>query len=782
MHKRTARDRPCHSWQIQRALRELSIWADPKANDRLRRLAARGGIAAWESTGRDASFTLDSEAMSGPLAAGWYELRGELETHGDSMILPSVRICYTQPSILTDFEVLLPEPDASGRIRALLLFLGEVESLQFSPGVDPVRFRMHGFSLRRVSRSRALLAMLGGSQQAFAPAGKHRLFAWLHAVRQHGLKRATDALYAAYRKRSLPDRIDEYGAWIRKYDTLDEADIAKFKQRAATLGGSNAHTISLLLDTDGILERALRRCLDSLLAQVWPHWELCAVVDGSLAPQIGAVLTEYAGRDPRIRIIPHEGARGTSELRAHAPAAARGGFVVLLDSDGVLRPHSLLQFVEAIAADPERAILYCDEDVIDADGVRRDPDFKPDWNPDLLLSHNYLGHLVALRTSLVREAGGILARFVGCGDLEPILRCSERVAPRQIHHIPEILYHGTAGARRECDSATAMRAVAAHLERAGSAAQVEPGKLPGSCRVRWLLPVPPPRISIITPTRDRADLLRRCVESILARSTYPDFELVVVDNRSGDRRALGYLEELAGRARVRVLRRDAPFNFSALNNWAARQCAGQLLALVNNDIEVIAPDWLEEMAGLAMRPDTGAVGAMLYYPDDTIQHAGMLLGINGIAGHVYAGKPRGHSGHCGRARTVQNLSAVTGACLMVRRELYEAVGGLDERLPVEFNDLDFCLRLGELGYRNVWTPFAELYHHESGSRTLEDASAKRMREEGVAYMTGRWREWLRDDPAYNPNLSLQSLDFDLAFPPRVRQSTGASKFHSNDAT
>ncbi|HET7161162.1 MAG TPA: glycosyltransferase family 2 protein [Rhodanobacteraceae bacterium] len=275
---------------------------------------------------------------------------------------------------------------------------------------------------------------------------------------------------------------------------------------------------------------------------------------------------------------------------------------------------------------------------------------------------------------------------------------------------------------------------------------------------------------MIIPTRDRVDVLRRCVESILARSTYADFELVVVDNGSRDHRTLDYLQALAGDERVRLLRYGAPFNFSAINNWAARQCTGQLLALVNNDVEVISPDWLEEMAGFAVRPDVGAVGAMLYYPDNTIQHAGMLLGIGGVAGHVYVGKPRGHHGYHGRALVAQNLSAVTGACLMVRRELFEAVGGLDERLPVEFNDVDFCLRLGRHGYRNVWTPFAELYHHESASRALEDISAMRMRGDGIAYMLSRWQGLLHDDPAYNPNLSLQSLDFELAFPPRVKPS------------
>jgi GT2 family glycosyltransferase len=248
---------------------------------------------------------------------------------------------------------------------------------------------------------------------------------------------------------------------------------------------------------------------------------------------------------------------------------------------------------------------------------------------------------------------------------------------------------------------------------------------------------------------------------------------VVVDNQSRDAAALDYLHELESRERVRVLRYDAPFNYSAINNWAARQCDGRVLGLVNNDIEVITPDWLEEMAGFAMRPDTGAVGAMLYYPDETIQHAGVVLGILGVAGHINCRMPRGYEGHGGRGLVVQNLSAVTGACMLVRRTIFDEVGGLDEQLPIAFNDIDFCMRVRARGYRNVWTPFAELYHHESASRGQEDTEEKMARFNAeVAFMQARWGNALLDDPAYNPNLSLQSHSFELAFPPREQGGRG----------
>jgi GT2 family glycosyltransferase len=289
----------------------------------------------------------------------------------------------------------------------------------------------------------------------------------------------------------------------------------------------------------------------------------------------------------------------------------------------------------------------------------------------------------------------------------------------------------------------------------------------GHYRVHWPIPSPAPKVSLIVPTRDRVELLRMCVESLLEKTRYPNFEVLVVDNRSADPEALAYLASLRGRDRVRVMSYDAPFNYSAINNLAAANCDGQVLGLVNNDIEVISEDWLDELVGHALRPDVGAVGAMLYYPDRTIQHAGVILGLGGIANHAYVGQPAGYPGHGARGKVAQNLSAVTAACVVVRREVFEEVGGLDEAFEVAFNDVDFCLRLLSRGYRNVWTPFAELYHHESASRGRDDSEEKARRFQGeVRRMERRWGDFLHADPAYNPNMSLEIPGFELAQPPR----------------
>jgi GT2 family glycosyltransferase len=433
--------------------------------------------------------------------------------------------------------------------------------------------------------------------------------------------------------------------------------------------------------------------------------------------------------------------------------------------------------VKAAGRAPDAGLFYSDEDKIDADGRRFDPYFKPDWDPDLVLGQNYVCHFTMARTELVRALGGFRAGYEGSQDHDLVLRCAERLEPAQIVHVPRVLYHwraiaGSSALARDAKdyaSAAGAKAIAGHLDRKHPGAAVE--ELPhGHYRVRWPLPARLPMVSLVVPTRDKAELLRTCVEGILSRTTYPEFEIVVVDNQSSDPETLAYLAAIGRLGRVRVLRYDAPFNYSAINNWAVQRCDGDVIGLVNNDTEVITAGWLEEMVSQAVRPDVGAVGAMLYYPNDTIQHAGIVLGVHGVAAHAYAGRVRQYPGQCGRARVAQSVSAVTAACLLVRREVFAEVGGLDESLAVAFNDVDFCLRVAAAGYRNVWTPFAELYHHESATRGAEDSPAKLARfNREVDRMTARWGDLLRQDPYYNPNLTVTGDAFDLAFPPRKQR-------------
>jgi GT2 family glycosyltransferase len=600
-----------------------------------------------------------------------------------------------------------------------------------------------------------------------------RTVRFFRQVAERGLSRAVDALYRDYRRRVLPEDNGDYANWVARFDTLTTEHMEELHTRAAALG-VGAPLISILVPTYLTPERWLRRCIESVISQAYPHWQLCVADDASPDSRVMEILREYAAGDRRIEIMRRDANGHIAEASNSALAMARGSYVGLLDHDDELRPNALLEVAEVLAADPDIGLVYSDEDKIDASGRRFDPYFKPDWDPDLLRSQNYLCHLTVVRTRLVREVGGFRRGFEGSQDHDLVLRCSERLAPEQIRHIPRILYHwraipGSTALSRDAKDYAAeagLQAVAAQLERLGNGARAE-ALSHGHYRVAWPLPAPPPKVSLVVPTRDRVELLRGCVQSVLANTRYPAFELVVVDNRSTDPEALAYLDALSQHPGVRVLRYDQPFNYSAINNWAVDRCDGAIIGLLNNDVEVISPGWLEEMVAHAVRDEVGAVGAMLYYPDDTIQHAGVILGVHGIAAHMYAGRPRGFPGHGGRIRVAQRLSAVTGACLVVRREVFERAGGLDEALEVAFNDIDFCLRLRRLGYANVWTPFAELYHHESASRGSDEEGEKRERfVREIELMRERWDGLLQDDPAYNPNLSLASKYFDLAFPPR----------------
>lgn len=566
---------------------------------------------------------------------------------------------------------------------------------------------------------------------------------------------------------------NDYGEWVRRYDTLGEGDRAAL--RVAVMGLARRPRISVVMPVYNPEPGWLLAAIESVRAQVYPDWQLCMADDASSDPAIRPILERAAEEDPRIRVVfrPHNG-----HIAAASNSAldlADGEWVALLDHDDRLAETALFWVAEAIAADPGLRVIYSDEDKLDGEGRRSDPYFKCAWNVDLFYSHNMISHLGVYRTELVRAVGGFREGFEGSQDYDLALRCIERIAPEEIHHIPRVLYHWRSHAESTAHDAAAKpyaiqageRALNAHLTRCRVDARI--AFIGHGYRIRYALPAAPPLVSLIIPTRNGMPLLRQCVASILQKTTYPHYQILIVDNGSDDPKTLAFFQEIGTDARIRVVRDDRPFNFSALNNAAVRQADGTLVALVNDDIEVIAPDWLEEMVSLALQPQIGAVGARLLYPDGTLQHGGVILGLGGVAGHAHKDLPRHHHGYFGRAALIQGLSAVTAACLVIRTAVYEEVGGLNERdLAVAFNDVDFCLRVRQAGYRNVWTPYAELYHHESASRGREDSPEKQARfAKEVAYMKQHWGDLLRNDPAYSPNLTLDREDFSLAWPPRV---------------
>ena len=564
-----------------------------------------------------------------------------------------------------------------------------------------------------------------------------------------------------------------YWRW-RRFERLSRRDARAMRAASARL--EYRPLLSILMPVYNTDERWLRAAIESVQRQLYTNWELCIADDHSTDARVGDVLRSIQARDRRVKVVFRPANGHISAASTSALALASGEFIALLDHDDVLPRHALAAVVHELNRHPDADIVYSDEDRLDEAGWRFAPYFKPDWNPELFYGQNLISHLGVYRKALVERVGGFREGFEGSQDYDLALRVLEQTEPRKIRHIPHILYHWRAvpgSAARGVDEkgyayGAARRAVAEHFERIHLQATCEPAPdYPHQQRIRYTLPDPRPHVTLIIPTRDRIDHLSRCVASVTGRSTYEAFDIVIVDNGSSQEASRFYFEQVVQDPRISILRIDEPFNFSRLNNLAAAQARGTLLCFLNNDTAVISPDWLEELVSIASREDVGAVGAMLYYPDDTVQHAGVILGMGGVASHAHRGLPRGAPGYGARATLTQTLSAVTAACMVVRKAVFDAVGGFDEALAVSYNDVDLCLRIQARGLRNVWTPFAELYHFESVSRGDARLGAARPRFLAESDLTKqRWHDLLNADPYFNPNLSLERADFGLAYPPR----------------
>jgi O-antigen biosynthesis protein len=636
---------------------------------------------------------------------------------------------------------------------------------------------VNGGGRGRVSGLRSsAISMLRGIRSVLPPrwvAAARRCLAEASAHMPHALR------YRLHHLLGLMGPVGEierdYPAWIELYDRVDADRRRAIMTEIARM--SHPPLISILMPVFDPDPEHLRAAIRSVEDQVYPLWELCIADDASTAPAVIDILREAATREQRVKLLRRERNGHISAASNSALGLATGSFVALLDHDDVLPAHTLFEVASAIVAQPNVDLIYTDEDHIDDQGRRSCPYFKPDWNPELMLGQNLINHLGVYRRSLVERVGGFQIGMEGSQDYDLALRVVAETKPDRIMHIPRILYHWRQASRTRSFSEQALERCAENGRRAVSAflapkmpdVKVQPATGPSWNRVIYPLPHPEPLVSVIIPTRNHANLLARVVNGLLVRTDYAAMEIVIVDNDTDEPAALKLLAQLERDSRIRVLRHPGPFNYSVLNNRAVRESAGELILLLNNDIDVIDAGWLREMVSHAVRPGIGAVGAKLLYPNGTIQHGGVSLGAGGVAGHQYLHRSRGDLGYFGQLALVRNVSAVTGACLLVRRDAFLEVDGLDEvSLPVAFNDVDLCLKLVERGYRNVWTPYAELYHHESSSRgsDLVGEKAARFKRE-VAVMRQRWGHVLDRDPCGNPNLSLHASDVALAFPPRT---------------
>ena len=535
--------------------------------------------------------------------------------------------------------------------------------------------------------------------------------------------------------------------------------------------------ISVLLPIYNPELKVLAAAIDSVKAQGYENWELCSSDDASTDPKCG----RSSKRAPRpirgSKLIFRETNGHISAASNTALALATGEWCALLDQDDEFAEHALAVVALEMDAHPEARVIYSDEDKIDLAGVRSNPFFKPDWNPELFHGQNFINHLGVYQTALLREIGGFREGYEGSQDYDLAARCFDRIRPAQVRHIPRILYHwrSVPGSLAELPNAkpyareAARRALRDHLSRKGITGRVEPcPENKESHRVIYALPDPAPRVTIVIPTRDRMALLRRCVESLRAVTDYPAFDILIVDNDSTDAETLDYLRQLEAEGAASILHEPGPFNFSRLNNRAADHARGEILAFLNNDIEAGESGWLTEMVSHAARAEVGAVGARLWYRDGTLQHGAVVLGLGGVAGHAHHRVPPGHPGYFNRAILQQNCSAVTAACMLTRKSVFQELNGFNERdLGINFNDIDYCLRLRARGWQVVWTPYANLVHDESGSRGHhEDPKEQAQFFREATYMQETHGDALLHDPFYNPNLSLTLPGYEIAFPPR----------------
>lgn len=629
---------------------------------------------------------------------------------------------------------------------------------------DDARFRVQALSMREIGTlqrgyvtTRTLLISIARNPGALL----HKMKKAYHLYRKGGVRALKERLI----------RIDRYPEWIESHDSITPAKLRELEKEGSQF--SYKPLISILLPIYNVPERFLRLALDSVRSQIYQNWELCIADDNSPSPHVQRVVREYANLDSRIKYTFREQNGHIAEATNSAAQLASGEFIAFLDHDDELRANALFMMVKELNEHPDADLMYSDEDKITEDGLRHYPHFKSDWNPELILCQNYVCHFTMVRRSLFEQVGGIHKGFDGAQDWDFVLRASERTSPEKIRHIPHVLYHwrvieGSTAKGTESKpyvTSAQINAVSQHLERKGiRGARVESIPAISMLRVRYQMPEPPPLVSIIIPTFNEAKLLATCVDGILRLTSYKNLELLIVDNRSDDPDTLQYLERIAQDERITIIRDDGDFNFARLNNNAAKRARGSLLCFLNNDVQVTHADWLDEMVSNVTREDVGAVGARLLYPNGTVQHAGVILGIGGVADHMMKHLPATSVGYFCRAILPQNLSAVTAACMLVKREAFERLGGFDqETFAVAYNDIDLCLRLRQAGYLIVYTPYAELIHHESVSRGYEDSPDKIQRfEREFNAMKARWGSALERDPYYNPNCSTTRADFSVS--------------------
>lgn len=726
---------------------------------------------AWEAINQDP--WLDLSGVQRQFVPGWYVTEMQMKTNvtaGLAKLYFDFGKGYSEDTSVT-------LPFKSDRMSKRVIWLPtRPRSVRFDPIETHGQFAIETLKFVRVSSRFAHQRMLSRIRS------KHILFREQPVAaitrklqtqakkQQQSFQQCLLARYAETFTSHGVGRPVTYTDWILKHEIPELSNHAAIEAEQAAF--VRRPLISIVMPVFNTGEEHLRAAIDSVIGQSYMNWELCIADDASPLLHVRRVLEEYRRRDKRIKVSFRAKNGHISAASNSALELASGEYIALLDHDDELAKNALHHIVKAINDKPTAKVLYTDEDKIDESGERSMPHFKSDWNPDLLYSQNYVSHLGVYSAELVRQVGGFRVGFEGSQDYDLLLRCVAKISAEQIVHIPKVLYHwrmvegstARASTEKRYTLDSGIKALEHHFAEIGQPmVEIEPGRAPNTYRVRWPIPSPPPLVSLLIPTRDGLGILKQCVNSILDKTTYENYEIIILDNQSQQRETLNWFASIQKNPKVSVVPYDQPFNFSAINNYGVSLANGSIIGLINNDIEVITEGWLDEMVSHACRPEVGCVGAKLYYGNGTLQHGGIIVGLGGVAGHSHKHFPCDHPGYFWRLHLIQNYSAITAACLLIRREVLDRIGPLNEAdLSVAFNDVDLCMRAREAGYLNVWTPYAELFHHESVSRGAEDTPEKQARfAKEIDYMKRRWGDRLARDPYYNPNLTLDREDFTI---------------------
>jgi O-antigen biosynthesis protein len=711
------------------------------------------------------------------LPAGWYLFAMDITEIKGNLFSP--KLYYNCGRSFNESDIWnLPNVE-NGKIESLVHFPGITEQLRFDPSsTTDCIFQVHNFTLKPLSKFRTLSIAISAYKKSYFPNDTYFSF-WMKST---GLflktgkptlrKKISDYIY----KKEHHTETEGYKNWHILYDTISEQEIEIIRSLSNDL--SYQPLFSVIMPVYNAPIKFLKKAIESVRNQAYANWELCIADDKSTKKNVIDLLKEYQKKDSRIKVVFRKTNGHISLASNSALELASGDYIALLDQDDELRPHSLYMAAKAINENRDVELIYSDEDKIDEEGNRFTPYFKTDWNKDLFYGQNMINHLGIYKHTLIKKISGFRQGYEGSQDHDMVLRCLELIKPHQIHHIPHVLYHWRAikGSTSHSMSSknyaidAGIKALKDHFSRTNQKVLVNQN-VHNSYRVQWELPDPNPMVSIIIPTKDKIDILSTCVESVLNKTSYKNYEILIVDNNSESPETLEYLKTIQkNNKQVRILSYESEFNFSAIVNYGVSQSQGEVIVLLNNDTEVINEDWLNEMVSQCMRKEIGAVGAKLYYPNGQIQHAGVFLYEGHPGNHIYLKRDKNDPGYFNKLNLVQNYSAVTGACLAIRKDTYLEAGEFDEKnLKVAYNDVDFCLKVRELGYNNLWTPFAQLYHHESLSRgnDMSEKNWLRFKKE-QSYMLSKWKDAMSKDPYFNPNLAIETHTTQYAFPPNVR--------------